>query len=216
MTDKPGNRIRRDLASKRRERGLPLAFLEKQCRNWNDSYPIGTTVEYHPVIGEAPFRLRRTVSEASILSGHTAVVWLDGERGCVALDACVPVEGSNPQRVGINVSFSRLQEAIYELRQQEQAALAHDRFLATRDEGRGMENIPTCPHCRRATILIEVPETRQLRFILREDEAERLAPGLHCEWCGSEIDPAVVAATAPRKPATGEWEPWDEMIRRRA
>ena len=50
----------------------------------------------YPVIGGDNFRLRRTVSEASILSGHTSVVWLDGERGCVALDACAPIEGSAP------------------------------------------------------------------------------------------------------------------------
>lgn len=79
-----------------RERPLPLRFLEKQCRNWNERYPVGTVVKYHPVICGDDFRLRRTVSDAQVLSGHTAVIWLDGERGCVALDACSPIEGSAP------------------------------------------------------------------------------------------------------------------------
>lgn len=68
------------------------AALEGQCRRWNDTYPVGTTVEYHPVIGEPEHRIRTTRTPAQILSGHTAVVWLEGERGCVCLDACVPVK----------------------------------------------------------------------------------------------------------------------------
>jgi hypothetical protein len=68
------------------------AALEGQCRRWNDAYPVGTTVEYHPVIGEPEHRIRTTRTPAQILSGHTAVVWLEGERGCVCLDACVPVK----------------------------------------------------------------------------------------------------------------------------
>jgi hypothetical protein len=68
-----------------------IAVLTERCRQWNASYPIGTTIEYHPIIGEPEHRIRTTRSEAQVLSGHTAVVWLNGESGCVALDACVPV-----------------------------------------------------------------------------------------------------------------------------
>ena len=71
-----------------------LKFLESQCQKWNNAYPVGTSVEYHPVIGDSAFRQRATVSKAQVLSGHTAVIWLDGERGCVALDACVPIAKS--------------------------------------------------------------------------------------------------------------------------
>lgn len=74
-----------------------LAWLEKQCRIWNEQHPVGTAVKYHPISGEENFRLRRTVSEAQVLSGHTSVVWLDSERGCVALDNCAPIEGSAPE-----------------------------------------------------------------------------------------------------------------------
>jgi hypothetical protein len=68
------------------------ATLLKRCADWNAKYPIGTEVEYHPVIGEPEHRVRLTRSAAAVLSGHTAVVWLEDERGCVALDACVPVK----------------------------------------------------------------------------------------------------------------------------
>jgi hypothetical protein len=66
-------------------------MLALQVENWNLKYPVGTEVEYHPVIGEPEHRVRKTRSVAEVLSGHTAVVWLEQERGCVALDACVPV-----------------------------------------------------------------------------------------------------------------------------
>lgn len=72
---------------------MQLAWL---CKQWDDLYPIGTWVEYHPVIGAPAFRLRRTRSGASILSDHTAVVFLEDESGCVALDACTPVKEAKP------------------------------------------------------------------------------------------------------------------------
>jgi hypothetical protein len=73
------------------------AWLEKQCRNWNANYPVGTAVKYFPILGDEEFRLRRTRTEAQVLSGHTSVVWLAGESGCVCLDNCSPIEGSAPQ-----------------------------------------------------------------------------------------------------------------------
>jgi hypothetical protein len=60
----------------------------KQCERFNRDYPIGTTVAFYPVIGGTAFRIRKTSTKAEVLSGHTAVVWLDGESGCVALEAC--------------------------------------------------------------------------------------------------------------------------------
>lgn len=79
--------------NRRAARAESAAELAKQCDEWNAAYPVGTLVEYHPIIDEEDYRLRKTRSKASILSGHTAVVWLEDERGCVALDACVPVAG---------------------------------------------------------------------------------------------------------------------------
>lgn len=67
------------------------AALDRQCYDWNKANPIGTDVEYHPTIGAPGYRLGKTTSEAWILSGHTVVVKLDCQSGCVALDACVPL-----------------------------------------------------------------------------------------------------------------------------
>jgi len=67
------------------------AKLQATCDRWNERYPVGTLVEYHPIIDEPAHRLRKTRTPAQVLSGHTAVVWLDDERGCVCLEACVPV-----------------------------------------------------------------------------------------------------------------------------
>lgn len=66
--------------------------LQKQCDAWNARYPIGTQVAFHPIIGGPECRIRTTKSAAVVLSGHTAVVWLDGESGCSALEACSVVK----------------------------------------------------------------------------------------------------------------------------
>lgn len=71
----------------RRPRQKSVAELQKQCDIWNRACPIGTEVQFHPVINAPAYRLRKTRSQAEILSGHTAVIWLEGESGCVALDA---------------------------------------------------------------------------------------------------------------------------------
>jgi hypothetical protein len=75
-----------------------LAKLQKQCDDWNARYPIGTQVQYHFVIDGPEYRLRTTRTEARILSGHTAVVWLDGESGCVCLEACKAIHVGIPGR----------------------------------------------------------------------------------------------------------------------
>jgi hypothetical protein len=66
--------------------------LQAECDLWNMAYPVGTVVEFHPVIGEPKHRIRKTRTPAQVLSGHTAVVWLDGESVCVALEACIPAQ----------------------------------------------------------------------------------------------------------------------------
>lgn len=68
-----------------------LAQLERACHEWNRQNPVGTTVEYYPIIGDRHFRVHQTSSEAYVMSGHTAVVHLIGVAGCVAIEACKPV-----------------------------------------------------------------------------------------------------------------------------
>ena len=79
------------MSSARRFTAPKMPPPELLCDRWNQCYPVGTLVEFHPVIGEPAHRLRKTRTPASVLSGHTAVVWLEDESGCVALQACVPV-----------------------------------------------------------------------------------------------------------------------------
>lgn len=69
-----------------------LASLEKRCSEFNAAYPVGSLVEYHPVIGEPEYFLTRIRHAAYVLSGHTAVCFVDGKAGCVALDAVIPAD----------------------------------------------------------------------------------------------------------------------------
>ena len=66
--------------------------LEARCQKFNEDHPIGTEVIYHPVIGEPAGRPAKTRSAAYVLSGHTAVVFITEQAGCVALDAIEVVE----------------------------------------------------------------------------------------------------------------------------
>ncbi|MCX4911846.1 hypothetical protein [Streptomyces sp. NBC_00878] len=70
---------------------------------WNSRYPIGTPVTAYP--GARPEddpngeRLNtRTRSEAQVLSGHTAVVWVDGHSACIALAHVDPVQSADAYR----------------------------------------------------------------------------------------------------------------------
>lgn len=55
---------------------------------WNLRNPPGTPVLVTKDDGTE--FLTRTRSEAEVLGGHTAVVWLDGLRGCFVLHRCTP------------------------------------------------------------------------------------------------------------------------------
>lgn len=69
-----------------------LAFADRLVSDWNSRVKIGDPVEYRGYPEAEPQRFQtRTV--AQVLSGHTAVVWLDGKAGCVTVEACNPVKG---------------------------------------------------------------------------------------------------------------------------
>jgi hypothetical protein len=57
--------------------------------SWNANVAVGEKVTYRNDLGEEI--LTRTRSRAQVLSNHTAVVWLDGITGCVALDRVMSV-----------------------------------------------------------------------------------------------------------------------------
>jgi hypothetical protein len=67
------------------------AQLQRDCDVFNKACPVGSTVLYESVIGMTGALPYTTRTPAEVLSGHTAVVWLDGKRGCVAIDHCRPV-----------------------------------------------------------------------------------------------------------------------------
>jgi hypothetical protein len=61
-----------------------------QVDSWNRYYPTGTEVEYRLHHAAMP-KLTTTTTEAQLLGGHTAVVWVKGVSGCVAISHCTPV-----------------------------------------------------------------------------------------------------------------------------
>lgn len=65
-----------------------VAKLQKQCDEWNKAHPIGTSVILTRDSGAV--QETKTRSEAQILGGHSAVIWLDGVSGCYSLDNVRP------------------------------------------------------------------------------------------------------------------------------
>lgn len=67
---------------------------EKLVKSWNEQHPIGTAVrrfKYMDLSDTVPVETK-TRSEAWMLSGHTAVIMIEGKSGCVALRTCIPIE----------------------------------------------------------------------------------------------------------------------------
>jgi hypothetical protein len=64
--------------------------VDQQAAEWNRHVMVGDEVEYRSFPHAIP-QIFRTRSKATVLSGHTAVVFLEGKAGCVAISACQPV-----------------------------------------------------------------------------------------------------------------------------
>lgn len=60
------------------------ARAEKMVREWNEKHGVGQGVIVQRDDGTATRTTTR--SEAQVLGGHTAVIWLEGIAGCFALD----------------------------------------------------------------------------------------------------------------------------------
>lgn len=58
---------------------------------WNREHDVGTLVRCWAFDRESAPKVGRTRSHAEVLSGHTAVVWIDGIAGCIALSHVEPV-----------------------------------------------------------------------------------------------------------------------------
>jgi hypothetical protein len=64
--------------------------LERDVGTWNAEVPVGAPVNYRNDRGK--IIETHTKSPASVLGDHTAVVWLEGVRGCIALRHVTPRE----------------------------------------------------------------------------------------------------------------------------
>lgn len=59
---------------------------------FNKAFKVGDRVRYQSYKPDGPITEYVTRTPAEVLSGHTAVVWLEGKSGCVAVSHCLPVE----------------------------------------------------------------------------------------------------------------------------
>lgn len=77
-----------------RPRPLPLHELKRQVDDWNHRHKIGDAVIVRKDNGSTIRTVTR--SEAMILSGHTAVICVEGISGCYALDRVWPAPADPP------------------------------------------------------------------------------------------------------------------------
>lgn len=59
--------------------------MQAECDAFNAKHPVGSDVVVRLDGVDEPF-ITRTRSEAQILSGHSAVIWLENVSGCYLLD----------------------------------------------------------------------------------------------------------------------------------
>lgn len=69
---------------------MPRKNPQSECDNWNARHAVGVVVDYSEVVGVTEPTRYTTATEAQVLSGHSAVVWLEGKSGCVQLSHCKP------------------------------------------------------------------------------------------------------------------------------
>lgn len=70
-------------------RPLSPEALQRQVDDFNARWPVGQKVSVRKDAGEGT--LTTTRSRAEVLSGHSAVIWLDGISGCYLLDRVTPI-----------------------------------------------------------------------------------------------------------------------------
>jgi len=63
--------------------------LQAQCDAFNLRYPVGQKVSVRKDDGSGVITVTR--SKAEVLSGHSAVIWLEGISGCYLLNRVTPI-----------------------------------------------------------------------------------------------------------------------------
>ncbi len=66
----------------------PPTHLKARVDDWNAKWPVGTDVRFRKDSGEIV--LTKTRTKAEVLSGHSAVIWLEGVSGCYDLARVKP------------------------------------------------------------------------------------------------------------------------------
>lgn len=77
------------MVSRAKPRPKSQRALQAQCDAWNKAHPVGTRVTVTTDGGDEVFCVTR--SEAQVLSGHSAVIWVSRLTGCYLLDRVKPV-----------------------------------------------------------------------------------------------------------------------------
>lgn len=72
-----------------------LGELQRACMLWNAAHPIGTDVTVRLDGGDR--FATKTRSAAHMLSGHSAVIWLEGISGCYALERVMALAGQEAE-----------------------------------------------------------------------------------------------------------------------
>ena len=70
------------------------AILELACQKFNEDFPVGTLMRAWPGALHSGRSVTGAVLEpgATVLSGHTAVVYIEGVSGCLALTNVEPID----------------------------------------------------------------------------------------------------------------------------
>lgn len=63
---------------------------------WNRRHPVGTPVRYWTGMRKGDGVASRTRYVASVMGGHTPVVWVDGHPACIALSHVEPLSEGSP------------------------------------------------------------------------------------------------------------------------
>lgn len=71
-----------------RRRSVSADGLLRRCDEWNHQHPVGTAVLLTMDSGDE--KRTKTRSEAWVLSGHTAVIQVEGVAGCYDLQRVRP------------------------------------------------------------------------------------------------------------------------------
>lgn len=64
---------------------------QELVNQFNLDCPIGSPVRYWTMLREGEGKTSQTRSEAQLLSGHTAVVWVEDHPACIALSHIQPI-----------------------------------------------------------------------------------------------------------------------------